>query len=114
MATVLAKVGLQRLQPILDAQEVDLPALLELDEEVCLLTIAIMTLVRINRLKPLLLKGLERVGGSGFNPTGSTSPSVGQDQAEVKNKQGKEICFVFLTILLSFGCWHLCLEVLWL
>merc|ERR1719237_1264304 len=33
MATVLAKVGLQRLQPILDAQEVDLPALLELDEE---------------------------------------------------------------------------------
>ena len=36
MATVLAKVGLQRLQPILDAQEVDLPALLELDNEVWL------------------------------------------------------------------------------
>ena len=62
MATVLAKVGLQRLQPILDAQEVDLPALLELDEEVCLLTIAIMTLVWINRLKPLLLKDLKELG----------------------------------------------------
>ena len=95
MATVLAKVGLQRLQPILDAQEVDLPALLELDEEVCLLTIAIMTLVRINRLKPLLLKGLERVGGSGFNRTGSTPPSVGKDQAEVKINMGRKSVLYF-------------------
>ena len=34
VASVLAKVGLQRLQPILDDQEVDLPALLELNDEV--------------------------------------------------------------------------------
>ena len=46
MAAVLAKVGLQRLQPILDAQEVDLSALLELDDKVWLLTIVIMILVR--------------------------------------------------------------------
>ena len=34
LAIILAKVGLQRLQPVLEAQEVDLPALLELDEKV--------------------------------------------------------------------------------
>ena len=90
MATVLAKVGLQRLQPILDAQEVDLPALLELDEEVCLLTF-----VLINRLKPLLLKGPERVGGPGFNRTGSTPPSVGEDQAEVKINRGRKSVLYF-------------------
>ena len=34
LAVILAKVGLQRLQPVLEAQEVDLPALLELDDKV--------------------------------------------------------------------------------
>ena len=34
LAIILAKVGLQRLQPVLEAQEVDLPALLELDDKV--------------------------------------------------------------------------------
>ena len=34
LEVILAKVGLQRLQPVLEAQEVDLPALLELDDKV--------------------------------------------------------------------------------
>ena len=82
MAAVLAKVGLQRLQLILDAQEVDLPALLELDDEVWLLTFVAVGGV-YNRLVDVIFpfKGLERVGGPKFNRTGSTSPSFGQDQA---------------------------------
>ena len=82
MTTVLAKVGLQRLQPILDAQEVDLPALHELDDEVWLLTFVAVGGV-YDRLVDVIFpfKGPERVGGPKFNRTGSTSPSVGQDQA---------------------------------
>ena len=57
MASVLAKVGLQRLQPILDDQEVDLPALLELNDEV--LTIVFVVLVSD---KYFPLKDLKELG----------------------------------------------------